>query len=739
MITKRFSWTLSHVTDGKEVEGDTIPARVPGSIGLDYATAKNYPPYYYEKNYELFRWMEDEYFLYKTTLDFKVEKGEYAYLHFGGVDYEFDITVGGKTLHHGKGSVTPVALDVTEFSGKNVPLEVLIYPIPKAPDAPRKNTRDEQRESFKSASSYGWDWHPRLVPSGIFDDVRLEIHAAAPLTMDASYRMSDALDRADVSVKLDTVGIGTANISLIAPDGSCAFKGTVPFSNDSAEIKFSVDNPALWYPRGYGDQPLYTLTAECNGVVIKRKIGFRRVKLLRNYDDKNPAENSFPKSRYPAPATIEVNGVRVFAKGSNFVSADIFQSLITDERYKQLLDEVVELNMNILRMWGGGFIYRDAFYEMCDERGIMVWQEFTLSCNTYPDKDEYLDLLKQEATTLIKRVRTHPCLVLWCGGNELFNSWSGMTDQSHPLRLLNALCFELDRFTPFNATSPLEGMGHGTYTTLFIKKAAKEDKVGLGGTIEITNTEEFITVLCRSYFTAYTEFGSAGCASPEYIKKYIMSEKDYLDFGPKNPIWCAHHAFGSWGEDCWARPNEIDYYFGGYESVDDFMEKSLAVQAISYKSLFEEMRRQWPHCSMAINWDLNEPWPCAAGNSLLNWPCERKPAFYAVKDALRPTIASIKTGKNRYLKGETLCGEIWVLNDSGEALGEKAVKITAIIGDKRLPIGEVTLPECPARSNRAAKVGIELKIADDFPALFHLELAVEGAPEMNSKYTFIAK
>ena len=130
-----------------------------------------------------------------------------------------------------------------------------------------------------------------------------------------------------------------------------------------------------------------------------------------------------------------------------------------------------------------------------------------------------------------------------------------------------------------------------------------------------------------------------------------MSEENYQDFGGHNSVWVAHHAFDSWGPESWARPSEMDYYFGGYRDMDDYMEKSLKVQAISYQSLFEEMRKQWPHCSMAINWNFNEPWPCAAGNSLVNWPCHPKPAYYAVQAALRPTIASIRTRQNRYLTG----------------------------------------------------------------------------------------
>ncbi len=739
MRKQTFEWTLAHTKELSSEPVERIPATVPGACGLDYAKAFGYAPYYYGLNFRDYDWMEDEYFIYSTTLDFELSEGEYAFLCLDGVDYEFAVKIDGDDIFRKEGMFSPSRIDIGKYAGKKHSLDVVIFPVPKYERARRKGTRDEAAACCKSAAQYGWDWHPRLIPSGIWKDAYVEIHSAAPVKLDASYRLSDALDKASIRAEIDTVGTGNLVFELKAPSGDTVFTKEVDFSDSqTVSIDFELDSPSLWYPNGYGDQPVYTLTATSGTKALQRKIGFRRVKLLRNFDDTNPVEKSFPKSRYPAPATIEVNGKKVFAKGSNWVNTEIFPALMTKERYAELLTLVKDANMNILRMWGGGFINHDEFYELCDEMGIMIWQEFMLACNNYPDDDRYLTVLKNEATYIIKNLRTHPCITLWCGGNELFNSWSGMTDQSHALRLLGALCYELDRFTPFNATSPLEGMGHGTYNTLFEMRRAGNDEAGLGGDIDCVINEEFITVLCRSYFTAYTEFGSSGCADPDYIKKYIMSEADYNDFSKKNATWVAHHGFRAWTDDCWARPGEIEYYFGGYTDVDDFMRKSLLVQAISYKSLFEEMRRQWPHCSMAVNWDFNEPWPCVAGNSLINWPCEIKPAYYAVKDALRPTLASIRTKKNRFLTGERATAELFMLNDAGEDL--PALKVSAYIvkGDERKLLATyVTEPTAPRSNKKFAE--FEFSVTDELDQVFNLTLEVEGHPEMSSHYQFIRK
>ena len=137
-----------------------------------------------------------------------------------------------------------------------------------------------------------------------------------------------------------------------------------------------------------------------------------------------------------APAQIELNGRKIFAKGSNWVNPEIFPGTITEKRYEELLSLALQAHFNMLRSWGGGIINKDAFFELCDRMGILVWQEFPLACNCYPDTSRYLKVLEQEATSIIRRLRKHACLAIWCGGNELFNNWSGMTSQSLPLRLL---------------------------------------------------------------------------------------------------------------------------------------------------------------------------------------------------------------------------------------------------------------------------------------------------------------
>ncbi|MFD2329930.1 hypothetical protein ACFSR7_11830 [Cohnella sp. GCM10020058] len=267
----------------------------------------------------------------------------------------------------------------------------------------------------------------------------------------------------------------------------------------------------------------------------------------------------------------------------------------------------------MLRVWGGGIVNKASFFEQCDELGLMVWQEFPLACNSYPDSPSYLKVLDQESRSIIGRLRKHACVVLWCGGNELFNAWSGMTDQSYPLRLLNANCYELDPSTPFIMTSPLEGMGHGHYVFRY------------------ETGEDVFQAMFRSQNTAYTEFGVPSPSPVEQLRRFIPPE----DLYPPKPgtAWESHHAFNALAENMWLMSDQLEYYFGPHETLEQLVEQGQLLQAEGYKCIYEESRRQKPKCAMALNWCYNEPWPTAANNSIVCWPAEPKPAYYTIPDA----------------------------------------------------------------------------------------------------------
>ena len=721
------NWTLCHTPNLLTEPVDKIPASVPGAVQLDYAKEFNYAPYHYGMNFKQFDWMENEYFIYESTLDFSCSAFECALLVFEGIDYKYEIEIAGRLCAKGEGAFTPVKIDVSAYAGKKTPIKVTVFPIPKEFPMPPK--RHQARSSCKPASSYGWDWHPRLVPSGIWGEANIEIFPlGSPRNLEVSYRLSDDMREATVVAEVDVYGMGEFTASLIDPNGNeIACEKREVGEKQTEKFILKASSPLLWYPREYGEQPIYTVRISGNDKV-ERKIGFRRTKLIFN-EGCNIFEAGWPKGPRPAPMQLEINGIKVFAKGSNWVNTEIFPCLATKERYDELISLAVNANMNIFRMWGGQYINHECFYEKCDEAGIMIWQEFMLSCNLHPDSDSYLSVLKQEASTIIKRLRTHPCLVLWCGGNELFNSWSGMNEQSHPLRLLDSLCYELDRFTPFNMTSPLRGIAHGSYVKAQFPD--EERKVG-----NLSHGEEFICAIKRSRSTAYTEFGCNSAATKEYILKYIMDKESYLNCSPDNEIWVAHHGFKSWNETTWLGFPEVIYFFGYYDDMDDFIEKSIYLQDLCYKSMFEEMRRQAPLCSMAINWDFNEPWPCAAGNSLVSWPAEPKSALNSVAQALRPALLSLEAPKNRYLTDEQFCANVWFLNDTFKNTPDSTATIYLIQNGEKTALKTISIEPVKAKTNKKLE-SISFTVTDELSEKFSIEIQCHENPHISSTYNFV--
>ena len=319
-----------------------------------------------------------------------------------------------------------------------------------------------------------------------------------------------------------------------------------------------------------------------------------------------------------------------------------------------------DANMNILRLWGGSGLKKKEFYEICDELGIMLWQEFMLACNNYVGTPAYLKILEQEATAVIRDLRCHPSIVLWCGGNELFNEWSGMNDQSHALRLLNKLCYEHDFSRPFLMTSPLFGMKHGCY-------------------VFDDGEQQVYKMFQNARGTAYSEFGVPSTASAENLKKIIPA--DELFPIERTESWVYHHAFGAWGSERWLCLDIVRKYFGEPTCIEDVVHATQWMQCEGYKAIFEEARRQWPYCSMAINWCFNEPWITAANNALFTYPAEKKPAYWSVRDSLRNSIPTARIPKFDWRGGEEFSFVLWYCNDAPEVVSD-TVRVTLRIGEE---------------------------------------------------------
>lgn len=284
----------------------------------------------------------------------------------------------------------------------------------------------------------------------------------------------------------------------------------------------------------------------------------------------------------------------------------------------------------------------------------MVWQEFPLACNAYVDDKHYLNTLEREAVAIVKRIKTHPCHILWCGGNELFNSWSNMTDQSLALRLLNKICLQEDPFTPFIPTSPVYGVKHGPYWFTL-------------------NGRDVLHLFNDNVATGYTEFGMPCMADYAQLKKFMPESA--LKKLENTQAWRDHFAFDAADRDSgWCDYNSVSLYFGGVPDLKKYIRISQFLASAGYGYIFEECRRQ-PMCSFVANWCFNEPWYCAANNSLVGYGNVKKTTYYAVKTALAPVTVSLRMKRFDYRKGDVFEGEVHVLNDSGLPSGIGEIEV----------------------------------------------------------------
>ncbi len=661
-------WQVGWSVSLEEHPERLVPASVPGAVQLDWARAEEWGDYWYADNWRQYGWMEDCFWSYSTKLSSPaLESDERLYFVCNGVDYRFIVQLNGTVIHAQEGMFTPFELDITDQMKDGDELKVIIFPVPKREGAAKG--RDQADQSCKPAVSYGWDWHPRLIPLGIWEEAFLEtrkaVHIAAFETL---YTLSEDLASVELeaAVQLSTYPLskGTLRWTLKDRSGNIVVSKEVIPQDRTVQITARLVEPELWWPIGHGEPILYQSVVEwLEGELLldgkQHAVGFRTIRLVMHPGAwEEPSQ--FPKSRSNPPILLEINGRHIFCKGSNWVNPEIFPGLIHEQTYRTLLELAKDAHMNLLRSWGGGIVNKEAFFQICDELGIMVWQDFPLACNNYIGTAPYLNILEQEAESIVRRLRPHCSVVMWCGGNELFNGWSGMTDQSLALRLLNKICYELDPHRPFIMTSPLMGMGHGHYKF--------RDEQG----------QEVYQWMAHATNTAYTEFGVPGPSSVDVLRTFIPQTE--LLSPRRGTAWEDHHAFGAWLSEDWLNVETIEYYFGSCNSLEQLVERGQWLQAEGYKAIYEEARRQKPRCSMALNWCFNEPWPTAANNSLLQWPAKPKPAYEAVKASCRPILASAKLAKFAWKEGETFSPELWMLNDSYDEHSAGTVEVFLSFG-----------------------------------------------------------
>ncbi len=387
---------------------------------------------------------------YRTffIVDDNILERDKAELIFEGLDTYAKIYLNGELLLQADNMFRTWNIDVTEQvrEGENELLILLESPTRKGLDALKAfgfqlaadNDQSETGEMGpdrvspyvrKAPYHFGWDWGPRLVTSGIWRPVWLRAWSIGRINniYIVTQKLGDDIAELSAEIEIESIEPGDYFIKVLPEIGDDSPRISESPQRNSVKlnkglnkitIPIEVKQPVFWHPNGSGDQVLYNFQFELsrgNDLIDTRReaTGLRAVRLVQEQDPDGQGKSFY----------FEVNGKPVFAKGANYIPDDIFLNRVTPEKYEFIIKSAAEANMNMLRVWGGGIYEDDLFYDLCDQYGIMVWQDFMYACAMYPGNDAFLENVRLEAVDNVKRLRNHPCIVLWCGNNEIEAAW----------------------------------------------------------------------------------------------------------------------------------------------------------------------------------------------------------------------------------------------------------------------------------------------------------------------------
>jgi beta-mannosidase len=673
-------WRNSHMPDSRDLRGWRVGS-VPGCPQHDLWKAGEIPDPYIERNSLLSEWISQRTWLYKKTfiVDEQV-KGQHVWLHFEGVDYQAEFFLNGESLGTHIGMFTPVSFEVADklrYGEENL----LAVVIEAAPHEEPQVGRTSRVRTIKTRMNYWWDFCPRMIHLGIWDDVHLDVTGPVRITnVFVRPQLSTDYTRANVFVgtALDSTVQGTADLEVIL-----RYAGTVVahqrarhelnVGQTRLETCLEVTAPRLWWPNGHGKQELYEaevrlvrpsaeeMSPEEEDIsdLYTTLFGIRQISLTQN-ESVDPAA---------LPYTLIVNGRKIYAKGWNWVPMDVMYSVPRPAKLERLLTLACRAHINLLRVWGGGLIETESFYEQCDRLGIMVWQEFIQSSsgidNTPPSSGEYIRAVTEAAGQIIPRKRNHPALAIWCGGNELSGGVEQPLDDSHPV--LEALKSVVKRLDPDRLWLPTSPSGHvfsNSLETIAIDPSALHD---VHGPWEYQGVTGQCDLYNRGSSLLHSEFGVEGITNLRALNATLQTAHQ-LPVTLDNPYWFHR---GAW----WIKRPMWDRTFGELNSMEELVRATQFMQADGLRYALEADRRRKYHNSGTLPWQFNEPYPMAACTSAVDYYARPKPVYYAVSRAYAPLLVSARFSTQAWEGFDQFQVEAWICNSHEQSYADVTLQL----------------------------------------------------------------
>ncbi|HEY1391162.1 MAG TPA: glycoside hydrolase family 2 protein [Ktedonobacterales bacterium] len=709
-------WSFKQGDPAKTVEEDRaaedgwLTASVPGVVQGELLALGLIPDPFQSMNETSVQWIGESDWIYRCRFSWSPDDAAHGEttLCFGGLDTFATVWLNGRQI---------LASD-NMFLAHRIPIQAHVLPgenellivfesalrIGKAREADMGKMHvwngDSSRVYVRKAQyHYGWDWGPCLLTVGPWQPIWLENAATRIADMHCPIEIGENLQHARFAARVtieypENAPLAELQLTLYDPAGELVGERTFPRLEEPLEHTFEVERPAFWWPHGYGAQARYRLVAtlRAGDVVMEVKelrLGVRRVRLVQD-----AVVGEAGKSFY-----FEVNNVPVFCGGANWIPADMLLPRVTPDRYRAYLQLAADAHMLMIRVWGGGIYEADIFYDLCDELGLLVWQDFLFACGIYPAHEAFVESVRAEAESAIRRLRHHPCLALWCGNNEdydiarsLNRPIAGPITDAFPVRaiyeqLLPELCAQLDPGraywpgspyggAPNNNNDPLEGDRH-VWNIWHQTMLPYQDYPQNGGRF----VSEFGMVALPS--------ASSLAAMADPAERYPGSRTLDFHFKAEGGV----RRLAVYLTENLRVPADIDRYCYATQVMQA---EALAAAVRGWRRQFQGPGRYG--CGGALVWQLNDCWPIISW-SIIDDAVFPKLAYYAMRRALAPlaleiaheseTASALWAGNSTH---EQVHGVVqirrWSL--SGQIEAEKELAVT-LKPHQTTPLGSVDL------------------------------------------------
>jgi beta-mannosidase len=689
------NWTF------REAAKDQLhPAQVPGCVHTDLLRNGLIPDPFFGTNEQELQWIGENDWIYQTTFDLPADflKQANVELVFRGLDTYASVTLNG----------SPILTANNMFRDWRVPCKPLLKEkgnalvvrfrnvfaetLPKYQSAPYRlhafGTNDQAdvklaMYSRKAQFHYGWDWGPRLITCGVWRPALIEawsgiriksvfvqqqnVSAAGADIVSVLEVLSDTPQRARISVSMDSIQLNSEEHPLQQGLNRITVKG-------------HLDQPALWWTNGLGGQYLYNYRAQIKAGgkaadEYSTKIGVRSLEIVR---DKDASGTSF---------YVRLNGVPVFMKGANYVPLDNFQNRVTRERYEYILRSAVEAHMNMLRVWGGGIYEEDTFYDLCDQRGILIWHDLQFACAAYPTDEAFRQNVRQEIIDNVTRLRNHASIALYCGNNENEACWHLMWKplcspeiQAWHERDIRTLYYEtipqalreVDTTRYYHSSSPNAGFNNIPYG---------EGDIHYWG---VWHGKEPFEKYPENIARFVSEYGFQSYPELSTVKKFAEPKDRELH----SAVMLSH-------QRCMAderRDREygnrliqtyMDQWYRRPKDFESYLYVSQVMQAEGVRLAMEAHRRAMPYCMGSLYWQINDCWPVASWSSI-DYFGRWKALHYTARRTFAPVIISAVVKENEtlfYIVSDrrepiTATLEIVVLDFGGKEVSRRTQPVT---------------------------------------------------------------